>query len=327
MTARKDCQAMKCIISVDVEEDDWGCFSAQGHALSNIESIARFQKVCDDFAFRPTYLITYPVATDPRSIALIGEIAESGRCEIGMHCHPWNTPPYEEDLNEGNSMLCSLPEALQYRKLSALHSVISDNFGISPTSFRAGRFGYGPSVARIIGELGYTVDSSITPFTSWEAHTGPDFRQVGPEPYRFSADDIFRRSNEGALLEVPVSIGFLQNNFELSNTLYQMISKKWLSPYRFTGILSKLHLLNKLWLSPELFDGAQMIKLAERFRAKEFRVVNMFFHSTSLKAGLSPFTQSKEDEDQFIRRITHFLEFCRSTDIQSITLSETRSIF
>src|SRR5208337_1476965 len=121
---------MKLVITIDTEEDNWGVFSPTGHTLKNLDRIPVLQELFDAYNVKPTYLITYPVATDTESITLLREIEKSGRCEIGMHCHPWNTPPFEEIPGDNNSMLCNLPCDLQYKKMSSLTDAIAKNFHI-----------------------------------------------------------------------------------------------------------------------------------------------------------------------------------------------------
>ncbi|MGH7411514.1 MAG: polysaccharide deacetylase family protein, partial [Candidatus Methylomirabilis sp.] len=133
---------MKLVVTIDTEEDNWGNFAASRSSLGNIERIPALQELFDHFAVTPTYLITYPVATDERAVSVLRAILQRGRCEIGAHCHPWNTPPLEEQASGPNSMLCNLPGDLQYAKMKSLHETIRRHFGVAPLSFRSGRFGY-----------------------------------------------------------------------------------------------------------------------------------------------------------------------------------------
>lgn len=311
---------MKLIITIDTEEDNWGSYSPHGHTLENIGKIPVLQDLFDEFEIRPTYLITYPVATDKDSIAILKEIHKKGKCEIGTHLHPWNTPPYEEETGEYNSMLCNLPEDLQLRKIRCLHDTIERNFGITPVSFRAGRWGYDDSVARNLSILGYKVDSSITPYINWKANHGPDFTNVSPIPFRYAAID---KSWNGQLVEVPATIGYLQRNFVLSNILFRMVTQKPLKYLRIAGILNKLGIINRVWLSPELSNSKVMIKLAKIIMIKNYSFINMVLHSSALKAGLIPFMKTGEKEKQFMDSIRDFLVFSRDAGIKSITLSES----
>ena len=79
---------MKLIITIDTEEDNWGQFDAQKFTVENIERIPILQDLFDSFGFKPTYLLSYPVATNDRAISILKSILDRDRCEIGNHCHP-----------------------------------------------------------------------------------------------------------------------------------------------------------------------------------------------------------------------------------------------
>jgi len=174
-------------ITIDTEEDEWGIYRQAGHTVENIKEIPRLQELFDSYCVKPTYLISYPVATDISSIQVLRKIHDQGKCEIGAHCHPWNTPPFEEEMSETNSMLCNLHSDLQYRKIECLHSTIIKNFGIVPKVFRAGRWGYDDTIGEHLNRLRYTADTSVTPFSDWSEYHGPDFSSTeSVEPYMIS---------------------------------------------------------------------------------------------------------------------------------------------
>jgi hypothetical protein len=316
---------VKLVITIDTEEDNWAHYCRTDNTLENIERIPFLQDVFNEYGVRPTYLITYPVATIERSVKLFDSILKEGRCEIGAHCHPWNTPPFEEEINEKTSMLFNLPETLIYKKIENLTSVITANFGRRPTSFRAGRWGYGPNVARALCKLGYSVDSSVTPFVDWSICQGPDFSDDSPWPRRCSEDGSTSQSGDGPLLEIPTTIGFHQNNFAFSNAV---LKRLWRNPWhslKIIGLLDRCHLLNYVWLCPEMSTGKKMIKLAQRLQKKNCPLINLFFHSTTLMAGLNNFVKTEQDERSFVQRIREFLDFARDAGIESTTLSNTGS--
>ena len=318
---------MKLIVTIDTEEDNWGSYHPTDYTVENIERIPELQRLFDDFNVKPTYLVTYSVASDEKGSAVLEKILDAGKCEIGAHCHPWNTPPFEETPGVQNSMLSNLPADLQFRKLSVLHRTIQDRFKIDPVSFRSGRWGYNQAVARNIARLGYKIDSSITPYMDWGCYDGPDFSTVSPRPYRFSDDNIFREEEHGPLLEVPATVGYFQDDFEACNRLLMKIRRKPLALLKIEGILSRLRLLNKVWLSPEFSDAKSMIKLTERLMKKQYPVINLFFHSPTLKRGLTSFVQTEGDEKRFLARIREFLIFARDFGIESIKLSDSLGIF
>lgn len=319
---------MKLIISIDTEEDNWGEYRPVGHSLRNIERIPDLQQLFDSYAVRPTYLVSYPVVSDDRSVAVLREILESGRCEIGTHCHPWNTPPFEEETNATNSMLCNLPALLQYRKIHALHELIYKRFRIIPSSFRSGRWGYGADVSRAIQSLGYKVDSSITPYYSWSDSGGPDYTDIGPKPYLFSAEFPYTAIDwhDNGLVEIPVTVGFLQDDFDRSNRILKAVNRQPIRRFMLESVLYKLGVVNRIWLCPEFFDGPKLIEIARAMIRKGHALLNLFFHSPTLVAGLSPYTQTTDDVCRFLVRIKSFLEFAKEAGIESVTLSEGADI-
>ncbi|HXW69041.1 MAG TPA: hypothetical protein VEJ88_05495, partial [Dissulfurispiraceae bacterium] len=272
----------------------------------------------DELGFRPTYLLSYPVATDDGSISILKEMADGKRCEIGTHCHPWNTPPFN---GIPESMICNLPADLQRKKISTLHYKIRDNFGLTPVSFRAGRWGYSKELAQILNSLGYKVDSSVAPFIDWREIGGPDNSDILPQPYRFT-DDIRTEDKKGCMVEVPITISFFQSNSLRCNRIMRLLHHKYLKPFHVMGIAYRLNLINRVWLSPEFFSLGEMIKLTRILIRRGHEYLNMPFHSSALLAGATHITKSKDDEVTFLKKIRDYLIFARDEGISSTTLSE-----
>lgn len=313
---------MKLVITIDTEEDNWGDFSPTDYTLENISRIPVVQALFDDFRVKPTYLVTFPVANNENSVAILKSIFDNGRCEIGAHCHPWNTPPFEERISDRNSMLCNLHDDLQFRKIKSLHEIIVKNFGIEPVTFRSGRWGYNNVVARNLNKLGYKVDTSVISFTNWTREFGPDFSEIDPRAFRFSLDDVYNDSDNGTLIEVPATVGYLQKNFAFSNFLLKLLKTGPFRNLRLVGVLNKLNILNKVWLSPENSDSKIMIELAKQMMNNNYEIINMFFHSTSLKAGQNPYVSTENDEARFMDCIKDFLSFTQDAGIEPVTLSD-----
>ncbi len=313
---------MQLIITIDTEEDNWGDYNARKAEISHLSGIRKVQKLFDEFSVRPTYLLTYPMASHGEVVDTLGLIQSDGRCEIGSHCHPWNTPPYEERTDAYNSMLCNLPAKLQERKIESLHERIKESFSSSPTSFRCGRWGFGASVAAALVKMSYIVDSSVTAFTDWSMYHGPDYSMVPPEPYRISYKDISEENPQGELVEIPATVGFIQRNFSFSNRLLRITEQGPLKAIRASYVLRRLGLVNMVSLSPELSDLEQMKRLTRTMMECGYEVLNVFFHSPSLVAGLSPFVQTKEDERRLFDTLRGFLSYTEALGIESATLTE-----
>jgi len=314
---------MHLAITIDTEEDNWSNYESKP-VLSNISKLLELQQMFDRYGVRPTYLVSYPVATDKESVSILRKIMEDGRCEIGAHIHAWNTPPFEEDKSVKNTMLFNLEKELQYRKLESLHEKIFESFRISPVSFRSGRWGFDRTVAENIHRLGYRVDTSVSPYLNWESYHGPDFSDRSPRPEVLPVGDP--SDLDSCLLEVPATIGFLQSNYEFCNACLKTISGSALRHFRLVGILDKLNIVNKVWLSPESDNSDKMIALAESIRKKGYPILNMFFHSPSLTHGLTHFTKTSEEEKELTRRVDQFLQYMERSSIQSITISESLNV-
>jgi hypothetical protein len=219
-------------------------------------------------------------------------------------------------------MLCNLPEELQYLKLAHLHEAICKNFGVVPVSSRIGRYGVGPGAVRSLSRLGYRVDTSVTPFTSWKIYQGPVFSDLGPDIFRYSAKALSSGDEGGALLQVPVTVGFLQADFTRCHSLMRLLEGQFARKFRLLGLFDRIGLLNKVWLSPELADADSMIMLGRRMEDNKYPCLNMTFHSSSLIGGLSPFVRTVEEEQLFLQRIVDFLVFARVAGWESQTLSQ-----
>lgn len=313
--------SIKFVITIDTEEDQWDIYSTKFNTVENINRLLSLQEIFDKYDAVPTYLINWPVISDPKSSQIIKKLCNEHNCEIGTHCHPWNTPPFSGEINEKNSMMCNLPSEVIKHKMGRLHQTIVKTLNVEPRCFRAGRWGFGSNVAECIQQLGYTIDTSVTPFVDWLDYGGPNYNGASTFPYYFEAKDILKQCSAGPLFEVPASVGFLQYNFEISNRIRLMILSTGIRKLRLLGILDKLKLLNHRWLSPELSSAEDMIKLINVLVLKGHRALNFTLHSTSLLPGKSPYVQSEEDLDNFMKKIETILAYCNHKNFEFTSLS------
>jgi len=314
---------VKIFITIDTEEDEWGRFTNTTGTVENINQLYMLQNLFNKYGAIPTYLINYPVASTRSSIKVLSSFLNEGVCEVGMHCHPWNSPPFKEELNSQNSMMCNLPNDLLHEKMSNVHEAIKSNFGISPVSFRAGRWGFSENVARCLIDLEYKVDSSISPFMDWTPYHGKNFRHASTHPYYFNSENIFTPKSDAQLLEVPPTVGYAQPNFPLCDYIQNNLRKTPLSKLRLLGILNRLKLLNFHWLSPEFSTGEEMVRLTKRFVKSGHKFINMSFHSTSLLPGKSPFVRNEADLNLFLAKIEVFLKYAVENDFEFLPLAES----
>ena len=87
-------QAPAFLVTIDTEGDDlWG--RPQLITTRNARHVQRFQRLCESFGLRPTWLTNYEMARCPHFLAFGRDVVRRGAGEIGMHLHAWNSPPLE----------------------------------------------------------------------------------------------------------------------------------------------------------------------------------------------------------------------------------------
>jgi hypothetical protein len=293
------------LVIVDTEEEfDW----RQPHARENtrVTAIAAQrlgQEIFAKHGITPTYVVDYPVASNAAAVEALRVFADAGDCRIGAHLHPWVNPPYTEVVNAFTSYPGNLPAALERDKLAILTDAISSSFGARPIVYKAGRYGIGSATAQILEELGYLIDLSIVPFTSFAADGGPDFSAQGFHPSWFGSSE--------RLLEIPLSCGFCGTLHPLGPTLFPKLSSASGMRLRLPGILARSGLLERIRLTPEGIDLSANIRLARSLYRQGCRIFSLTYHSPSLVPGMTPYVRSERDLTQFLRTMDRFFTFFR----------------
>lgn len=301
-------QRLLFVVSVDTEEDDWSP-RRQDTGTDNIRELPRLDAFLRTLGVRTTYFTNYAVARDPVAAAHVADVRDAGAAEIAGHLHPWNTPPFDEAFTPRNTMCSNLPASLQAAKLRRVTEAHVTAFGTSPAAFRAGRWGMGPALASALIDTGYRIDSSVTPFHSWiDFDGGPDHRTAPMRAYRIGAGNPCVPTANGALLEIPASFGYSRAPFSPWHRVHERISSPVARPLRLAGIAHRTGLLRKITMSPETDSVADMVSLARRLTESGCPYVHMFWHSPSLKPGLSPFVRDRADVDRLYAAIEAVVE-------------------
>ena len=310
------------VISVDTEEEwDWsGPFPKEKFSVKNTCHIPEFQDFCEGLGIRPTYFIDYAIADNPDSVAYLKDPLDRGACEVGGHLHPWCTPPVEEDIsNHDNSLIVNLPIELVGKKLVNLSIKLESVFGKKPVSFRSGRWDINGSVLKLLASRGYTIDSSIHPYFSY--NDSPDV------PYWPDYEDCTIEGVQREIYEIPVTAGYNFPDFPFWHRLYLTLSTSFLKHFRLVGILWKLGIMRKIHLTPELTSADNMIALIKSTMKRGHRVIHIFFHSSSLLPGASPYVKNSEDKEKLYQKIEDVFSYLQeNTDVQCCTLEEASNI-
>jgi len=283
------------VLTIDVEIDAGKKWHTSNPATyEGVSSgIAKLQAVCDRHGVKPVYLISPAVMVDPRSVEFLYSLGAQ-RCELGSHLHgeyirPMATFPGPDFSGcDPGEMQCQYDKALEYAKLESLTDRFIDLFGQRPRSFRAGRFAARGWTIDCLQQLGYTHDTSVTPFRNW--HDIADFSRPGSlTPYHPSTEDICR-PGVSSVLEVPVSI---------TPDLH------WLRP------------------TPRFSDLGRCRQVIDWYEQHtEPTVLCCMFHNVELVPGKSPYCATEADCQAMLQRVEAIFELLARRGYRFKTLNQ-----
>lgn len=245
------------IITIDTEGDNlWEWQEGTPIGTENVTYLSRFQDLCSQYQFKPTWLANWEMVNDVRFVTLAKDCLEKEQCEIGMHLHAWNTPPFYElprGENSGLPYLTEYPEEIMREKIITMTELIEKKFGKRPVTHRSGRWGMNDTYFKLLYEQGYIADCSITPYVDWASSTGQTPGTAGPD-YSNEGTDISCRQG---VIEIPVTILQAEGN-------------------------------STLWLRPNRRNLDQMLYVIEKNRQSENDYLMFMLHSSELMPGGSP---------------------------------------
>ena len=293
------------IITVDTEGDNlWDYHDGDEIKTENTLAIPRFQELCEQYGFKPVYLTNYEMICDDRFVDYIKPKADSGLCEVGIHVHAWNNPPYYELKREysGNPYLIEYPSDIMRQKFAVTYNLIKERIGIAPVSHRAGRWVMNDEYFKLLKEFGVVADCSYTPFVSWKntpgksVASGCDYSNVNSNAHLF--DDV---------LEVPMSI-------------------RELHFLGGTSIKSKIKSLLKggiVWLRPAISSLGEMKLLSKKItQEKSSDYLEFMIHSSELMAGGSPYFKNEDSIERLYYNMRQLFSYVTTLGYQGATLNE-----
>jgi peptidoglycan/xylan/chitin deacetylase (PgdA/CDA1 family) len=296
---------LSLLVGIDTESDNqWDAAARARPTFENLYALPQLHALFRRHGVRPTYVITWPVARDPRSADVLRGLRESGTCEIGAHHHAWETPPSTDEDVRRHVYALDLPAERFDRQLDALTAAIEDAVGERPVSYRSGRFGFSAAHVSSLERAGYLVDSSVAPLF-YEGHkNGPDFADAPLAPY-YLAYDHATRPGSSQVLELPLSAAL---NRRLPRRLALAYAR---APRNYTTkrVLRKLGLAHVVWLRPSYSSLDDMIGLARRLAGEGVPLLNLLFHSSEAIVGGSPYNRTEGELDAFLDRLDRFLAF------------------
>lgn len=272
------------LITIDTEGDNlWS--KPNNITTHNATFLPRFQRLCETYGFKASYLTNYEMATCPKFQDFGKDILRRDTGEIGMHLHAWNTPPLisitENDFFY-QPYLLEYPHEILREKFTTMTGILHDIFEVRMVSHRAGRWGFDERYARILVENEYLVDCSVTPHVYWEGSIQKkvyDFTNCPDYGYFLDLEDITLPGNS-PLLELPVTI--VPNN----NPLQKL--SRFFREYPF--ILKVFHRLfpSPYWLRPNGRNITSMVRILKQAVEQKRKYVEFMLHSSELMPGGSP---------------------------------------
>ena len=206
-------------------------------------------------------------------------------------------------------------------KLRALTTEIREAFGAAPTAFRAGRFGLDATGARLLADLGYVVDSSVTPYVSWAGNPGrpgrgggPDFRRHTPYPFRVAG------SGAPGLVELPVTI---LPTYAVTRR-WRAAREHWEArPSRVVRrTLRVWRRPQPLWMRPRPeYTAADLAALLLEAERRHLPFVVFMFHSSELMPGGSPYRPAQASVDELLVLLDGLFGLARRRGHSFVTLS------
>ena len=295
-------------ITVDTEEEwDWNSGYPTGPTRTgNIGQLPAFQARCEQAGAAVVYFTNHAVLNNPASRAIIQQLSTKPNTEIGLHIHPWNTPPIANTATVPvrDSFLHNLPWHVQQEKLDTTLQAFRDS-GLSPTSFRGGRYSTSPDIQNYLRSRGLWVDCSVLPGTTWPDDGAPDYSQRDMTPRRLECDGK-------PIWELPLTIGNTATDQRRGAKWLQAADSRLGRAFRLTGMLDRLNIVSRCWLNFENPLGNRMLSYLDVLRTMRPPFVSFTLHSSSLLAGGSPYNRTEQDVQRMLNRMTDVLQLVQS---------------
>lgn len=296
-------------VFVDTEEEfDWHApLRRNAHRVSAIAAIPDAHRRFVDRGVPLTFMVDYPVATDPVAVDILRAALGDGVSAVGAQLHAWVNPPFDEPLTPANSYAGNLPASLEAAKLDTLGLAIATAFGAAPLAYRAGRYGFGPATAALLLERGYRIDSSMRARYNYAPDHGPDFRAIGNHAFRL-----------GELVELPLTTVFTGRAARGGVRLYDTLGRL----PKGRGLFARARLLSRVALTPEDMPIGEALEAVAVALGEGVRLLNFSFHSPSLVPGHTPYVRDAADLAAFHRWWERMLDDLDRRGVKATGLDE-----
>jgi len=296
---------LKLIITIDTEPDCDRAWKRSSpltftSVLQGIPDILR--PLWDRYDIKPVYFVSPEVVkNDDCCKTLSAEIRKGS--EIGTHLHSEYIEPRITIHDPAGKVSDEFPcyahsTEIEYDKIRNFTRLIQDKLHYRPVWYRAARYGADIDTIRLLSDLGYKYDSSVTPGIDWSGIGGPDHRRAPEQPYWISKEDLYEGSEKNkssGIMEYPITI--MGKRFGL-----------------FGGILPDNWLFYR-WLRPThmtVFEQKRMIKkLVIKYKDP---VLVLIFHSMEIMINKTPFVRNRLMQRRFLNNLESVVSYIKRYD-------------
>ena len=311
------------LITIDTEGDSlWGYNGKSKITINNIDFLPRFQKLCDKYLFKPTWLVNYEMANEDKFVEFGKKVLATDTGEIGMHLHAWNSPPVEKlnkDDKENQSYLIEFPLHIMEEKIIFLTNLLKNKFQTDIISHRSGRWAFNEQYASLLIKNGYKVDCSVTPFVSWKKMKGGRIDSEGsdytyfPSKAYFINDSNISKEGNSKLLEIPMSI------LPTFSYKYENIVNKL--PKILKRICNRLY-PSTVWLRPNGKNLKEMKGILDNARKYNLNYVEFMIHSSEFMPGGSPYFKDEKSVEKLYKDLEDLMIYAQKQNFIGMTMKE-----
>ena len=290
------------LVGIDTEGDNqWDAAARAQQSFENIYALPKLHAIFGRHGVRPTYVVTWPVATDERSTQVLRFLKLRGDCEIGSHHHAWETPPCSPEDVKRHPYAKSLPLDQFEAQLAQLTAANAQAVGEPPVAYRSGRL-----VRRRARRRARAIRLSASSRASRPCST----RRTRAAPTSWTRR--WRR------ISWRMTRPFVRDEPRAGNSVFGALDRDVPRGSRahapravavHTRRILRSSASRVQWLRPSYSSFEEMCALARRLTIAGVPVLNTLFHSSEAIVGGSPYNRTDAELAAFLDRLDRFLAF------------------
>lgn len=295
----------KMIITIDTEMDSdihWKKKFPPEYTSVQLGIPNFLRPIWQQYDVHPIYFVSPEVLYDAHCCEVLKSEIEKGAL-IGAHLHPEYIEPHSIWGKEMGKVIPQFPcyacdSVEEKEKIKNLTDLIEKKLNVRPVWYRAARFGADIDTIKIIHDLGYLYDSSVTPNIDWSIKGGPNHSVAPQIPYKIGESNLYSDNvkNETGITEYPVCIK----------------GKRW-------GILGTILPNNWLfyrWLRPTHMTFMEQKKLIRESLSRNEECLVMMFHSMEVMINKTPYVRNKLMQKYYLYRLRKTIEYAKNQGYQ-----------